>query len=73
MKAKEIAEKLDKDLLIQLKDLRLKLTKLNFQIATKDSNKSAEISKIKKDIARIKTILKERDISRKEETDEKKA
>lgn len=72
MKVKEIAEKMDKDLLIQLKDLNLTLTKLNFQIATKDTNKSSEISKTKKNIARIKTILREREISRTEERDEKK-
>lgn len=73
MKAKDIALKKDKDLLIQLKELNLDLTKLKFQIATKESDKASEVSKIKKDIARIKTILREREISRKEENHEKKA
>lgn len=73
MKVKEIIEKKDKDLLIQIKDLETKLTKLKFEIATKESNQAAEVSKIRKSIARIKTILKEREITRKEEDHEKKA
>lgn len=73
MKVKEIIEKKDKDLLTQVKELETKLTRLKFEIATKESNQAAEVSKIRKSIARIKTILKERQITRKEEDHEKKA
>lgn len=73
MKVKEIVEKKDKDLIAQLKELETKLIKLKFQIATKESDNSADISKTRKSIARIKTILKEREIIRKEEAHEKKA
>jgi large subunit ribosomal protein L29 len=73
MKVKEIIEKKDKDLLTQIKELETKLTKLKFEIATKESNQAAEVSKIRKSVARIKTILREREITRKEENHEKKA
>ena len=73
MKVKEIIEKKDKDLLTQIKELETRLTKLKFEIATKESNQAAEVSKIRKSIARIKTILREREITRKEEDHEEKA
>ena len=73
MKVKEIVIKKDTDLEVQLKDLKNKLTKTRFEIATKESNKMHEIGKIKLTIARIETILRERQLQREEEKNEKKA
>ncbi len=73
MKISDIVAKKDQDLEKKLAELGEQLTKSRFQIATKESDKTAEIKKIKTDIARIKTILREREILREEEKDEKKA
>lgn len=73
MKIKEIAAKKDKDLQTEVKSLRDKLTKLRFEVAAKETDKYRDIRKLKKDIARINTILREREIQREEEKNEKKA
>lgn len=72
MKIKEIAAKKDKELMSELDTLKNKLTKVRFEVASRETNIHTEIGKIKKDIARINTILKEREIQRNEEQDEKK-
>jgi ribosomal protein L29 len=53
--------------------LQNELTKIRFEVASKETGKHTEIKKMKKDIARIQTILRERDIQREEEQNEKKA
>ncbi len=74
MKINEIVAKKDADLANKLCELKSSLTKNRFEIATKESQKSSEIKKIKKTIARINTILREREIQREEEkSHEKKA
>lgn len=72
MKIDKIIEKKDKDLEIELESLKNKLLKAKFEVAAKETNKHTEIKELKKDIARIKTILREREIERSEEKDEKK-
>jgi len=72
MKVKEIVSKKDVDLQIELKSLKDKLLKIRFEVAAKETNNHSEIVKIKKDIARINTILREREIERREAQDEKK-
>lgn len=71
MKIKEIAAKKDKELITELESLKNKLSKVRFEVASRETNIHTEIGKIKKDIARIKTIMKEREIQRNEEQDEK--
>lgn len=71
MKIKEIAAKKDNELTKELGKLEDKLTKVRFEVASRETNTHTEIGKIKKDIARIKTIIREREIQRKEEKDEK--
>lgn len=71
MKIKEIAEKKDKDLLKDLESLNLKLVKTRFEVASRETNNHAQVSKMKKDIARIKMILREREIQREEAKNEK--
>lgn len=73
MKIKEIAAKKDKELLTELDQTQAKLTKLRFEVAAKESDKTSDIDKMKKDIARIKTILREREIQREEAGNEKNA
>jgi len=73
MKVKEIVTKKDADLKIKLNELKVQLTKLRFEISTKGSKKTSEVAKTKKAIARIQTILRERELQREEEVNEKKA
>ncbi len=72
MKIKEIVTKKDKDLIEKVQKLEDDLIKMRLQIATKESDKFADIAKTKRTISRIKTILREREISREEEKNEKK-
>lgn len=58
MKTKEIREKNPKELEKNISELRNKLTKIRFDISAKQMKNHREIRKIKKDIARILTVLK---------------
>lgn len=58
MKAKEIAKKNEKELQQLLKEKREKLRQLRFVLATGKVKNVREIRMLKKDIARILTILK---------------
>jgi large subunit ribosomal protein L29 len=62
MKAKELIEKDVKSLNKLLKETEAKLLKDKFAIAGRELTKVSEISKSRKLVARIKTILKEREI-----------
>jgi large subunit ribosomal protein L29 len=73
MKINEIIKKKDKELSADLGKLQANLTKLRFEVASRETNKHTEIAKVKRDIARVKTILREREISREETQDEKKS
>lgn len=66
MKIKEIVAKKDVDLEKELATLRDKLLKIRFEVVAKETNKHTEIGQIKRDIARIETILREREIEREE-------
>lgn len=71
MKVKEVLAKKDDDLNRDLDVLYGKLSKIRFEIVTKQEKNVSEVKKVKQDIARIKTILREREIG-KEEQNEKK-
>ena len=58
MKIKEIREKNKNELEKELGSLRNKLTKMRLDIAGKQLKNHREIRKIKKDIAKILTVLK---------------
>jgi len=58
MKIKEIKEKSENELKKDLVESRNKLTKLRFGVSAKQTKNHREIRKIKKNIARILTILK---------------
>lgn len=59
MKAQEIRAKSVEDLNSQLKDLKAELFNLRFQLAINQLENPMRIKAVKKDIARIKTVLRE--------------
>lgn len=63
MKVKDIREKSSSDLEKELGELKSELFKLRFQLATNGLDNPMKIKNTKKDIARIKTILREREIA----------
>ena len=73
MKIKEIIAKKDVELTRELTLLKDKLLKTKFEVATKETNQHTEVKKLKADIARIGTIMREREIQREEEKNEKDA
>ena len=63
MKIKEIRQLNDSDLQAKLKDLKVELFNLRFQLATGQLENPMRIGGIKKDIARVKTIIRERELN----------
>ena len=63
MKAKEYRELNTEELAEKERDLKQELFNLRFQKATGQLGNSAMIGKIKKDLARVKTIIRESQIS----------
>ena len=61
--ATELRELADDQLLDQLGDSKQELFNLRFQFATGQLENSARISQVKRDIARINTVLREREIA----------
>jgi ribosomal protein L29 len=62
MKAKELIEKDTKALIKLLSETEVKIVKDRFAIAGRELTKVSEINKSRKLIAKIKTILREREI-----------
>jgi large subunit ribosomal protein L29 len=60
MKPKEIRELSDEELAEKLKSLKQELFNLRFQLATMSLENPMRIGQVKKDIARIHTIMTER-------------
>jgi len=63
MKAKELKEKSVNELNQSVVDLKTELFNLRFQLATGELDNPMRIKKVKKDIARVKTVLRERELS----------
>ncbi|MEJ8751779.1 MULTISPECIES: 50S ribosomal protein L29 [Bacillota] len=63
MKTKEIRQMSDAQLQSSLKDLKAELFNLRFQLATGQLDNPMRIGGVKKDIARIKTIVRERELN----------
>ena len=59
MKAAEIREKPMQELTAQLNDLKAELFNLRFQLAINQLDNPSRIQSVKKDIARVKTIMRE--------------
>ncbi len=62
MKASEIRELTTEELESKLKDLKAELFNLRFQLAINQLDNPMRISAVKKDIARVKTVLRANEI-----------
>ena len=62
MKAKEIRQMSEKELNARLLELKAELFNLRFQLATGQLDNPLRINGVRKDIARVKTIIREREI-----------
>ncbi len=62
MKASEIRTLNNEELLTKLEEAHEELFNLRFRLATRQLENHREIPKVKKEIARIKTILREREL-----------
>ena len=63
MKASEICELSSDDLQAKLKEARAELFNLRFQMATSQLDNTARVKQVKKDIARILTEMRARELS----------
>lgn len=63
MKVTEIRELNDTDLVQKLKDTRAELFNLRFQLATGQLDNTGRIAAVKKDIARLHTELRGRELA----------
>ena len=63
MTAKEIREKSNSEILQEIETLKDELFNLRFQQATGQLSDTARLKTVKKDIARMKTVLTERELS----------
>jgi ribosomal protein L29 len=73
MKTKELYEKDDKTLQKLMTETKAKLVKDSFKIASKEMNQFSEVEKSRKLIARINTVLRQREILKAEKGHEEKA
>jgi large subunit ribosomal protein L29 len=62
MKANDIREKTGLELDKELIDLKKELFKLRFQMATNQLDNPMKLKSVRKDIARVKTVIREREI-----------
>ena len=63
MKMNKIKEMSSPDLEKELSELKNELFKLRFSLATNGLDNPMKIKEVKKDIARIKTVLRERELT----------
>ena len=64
MKANEIREMTTQELDNKLLDLKTELFNLRFQLATGQLDNPMRIKVVRKDIARVKTVLRERELGK---------
>ena len=63
MKAADIRELSAEDLQVKLKEAKAELFNLRFQMATSQLDNTARVKQVKKDIARIMTEMRARELS----------
>ena len=63
MKASELRESSVEELEIKLKDLKEELFNLRFQLAINELENPTRIKAVKKDIARVSTVLRELELA----------
>ena len=64
MKAKELKDQTAEELRIKEGELYDQLFKLRFQAATAQLEKPAKIRQVKRDLARIKTVLRQKEVTK---------
>ncbi|MGB9802955.1 50S ribosomal protein L29 [Desulfofundulus sp.] len=62
MKAKDLRELSDEELIKKLDDSKDELFKLRFQLATNQLDNPMKIREVRRNIARLKTVLREREL-----------
>lgn len=62
MKANEIREKNQEELQKEMLELKSELFKLRFQHATNQLDNPMKLKEVRKNIARVKTILREKEV-----------
>lgn len=63
MNASEIREMTDEELVEALEEAREEKFNLRFQLATNQLDNTARIKAVKKEIARIRTVMRERELA----------
>ena len=63
MKVEEIRKMSDEELSSELASLKEELFKLRFQLATTQLDNTAQIAQVKRDIARVMTIQREKQLA----------
>ena len=63
MKGKEIRELSPNELQARLDELKTELFNLRFQMATGQLDNPKQIKLVRKDIARVKTVIRERELN----------
>jgi large subunit ribosomal protein L29 len=63
VKGKEIRDLSANELQIRLDELKTELFNLRFQLATGQLDNPLQIKRVRKDIARVKTIIRERELN----------
>jgi len=61
MKVAEMRELSVKELNVKLEEAKKNLLEMRFKMTTKQDAKTSDLGKIKKDIARLQTIIKEKE------------
>lgn len=67
MKSRELRDQTEEELRMKEKDLYDQLFKLRFQAATAQLEKPATIRNVRRDLARVKTILRQKELAAKNE------
>lgn len=63
MKAKDVRELSVNELEVKLNELKEELFNLRFQLATGQLDNPMQISSVRKNIARVKTVMRERELN----------
>lgn len=63
MKASEIRAMTDEEIARKLDEMHQELFNLRFQLATGQLRNTARLSQVRRDIARLRTILRERELA----------
>lgn len=64
MRAKDLRVKSVAELESEVKELKSELFKLRFQLATNQLDNPVKIREVKKEIARVKTLIKEKELNK---------